>query len=116
MIVYFICTLEAMITVFEQDGKKLITSIELYKKAGYSPSHYSRFLNIQLYNNAEKGIDYFDMTAENSLLITANLRIPKSSIKYPKIYMITFDMAITICLIAKTDSAKKLKFWLQKNK
>lgn len=103
-----------MITIYTQGDKKLVDSLELYKKAGYAPQKYNRWLQMHIYNYAQKEIDYFDYQD------IKNRPLRKSGdqdmrFRAPR-YLITIEMAITVCLIAKTESAKRLKIWLQNNK
>ena len=97
-----------MIEIVEQDGKKLVCSLDLYKSVGYHPWQYARWLRTHVYNNAEKDLDYFDMQDTPSGKIASGPKCVK--------YLFTIELAITVCLFAKTESAKKLKTWLQKNR
>jgi phage anti-repressor protein len=94
-----------MISIVSQDNKPLICSIELYKKAGYAPSKYSRWLKREIIDNSIKDIDYFDITGE-----VIKKRAPGY---HGKKYLVTIQFAIAVCIMAKTESAKKLKFFLQ---
>lgn len=111
-------TFESMIDIVEYEGKKLINSLELYKTAGYLPKHYTRWIKTHFPDNAHLNIDYFDFSAPCLFPRNTNHRRELkwiTSVKC-KIYFLTIDMAITMCLIAKTEKAKKLKLFLQLHK
>ncbi len=100
-----------MISTTDQNGKKLICSHELYKKVGYAEAHYSRWVNREVIGNATKGVDYFDYP-----LVQNAKRGPGNIHKFHKKYLVTFDFAVAVCLMSKTEIAKKLKLWLQIHK
>jgi len=108
-----------MIEIVEQDGKRFVCSLDVYKRAGYNPTQYSRWVKNQLHNNAEKDVDYFDIIEvshqEKFFPKSWNHR-HKSLWAKPGLYFLTIDMAISVCFMAKTIKAKKLKSFLQSNK
>lgn len=107
---------EEMIKIIEHDGKQLVSSLEVYKKAGYNLTHYSRWVKMGLYNMGKKDVDYFDITEP----CDQDLFFPKTwsrkTRSAPEVYFLTINTAITICFMAKTESAKRLKLFLQLNK
>ena len=109
------CIFGCMITIIEHQGKKLVSSLEVYKRAGYSPNHHTRWLR-DFISTAQKNTDYFDITekAHQDNFFPKNWH-HNSKIKQ-ELYFLTIEMAISACLIAKTESAKKLKLFLQLHK
>jgi len=97
-----------MISTIDQNGQKLICSLELYRTVGYTPRHYSRWVKREIINNSSKGVDYFDLPIDPLAKRTPG--------RQGKKYLVTFDFAIAVCLMSKTELAKKLKFWLQIHK
>jgi phage anti-repressor protein len=96
-----------MVPLIQQHGKTLFCSFDIYKAVGYSPASYSRWLKREIINNATKGVDYFDYEQE-----TTQKRRPGYQ---GKKYLVTPNFAISICLMSKTEIAKKIKLWIQLN-
>jgi phage anti-repressor protein len=94
-----------MIELHNKNGATVVNSVDLYKTIGYAPGKYSRWLTIHFYGYAQKEMDYYDCVAQEKKYTSAP--------KHPKEYWLTIDFAVSICLIAKTESAKKLKIYLQ---
>lgn len=107
---------EEMIKIIEHDGRQLVSSLEVYKKAGYNLSHYSRWVKINLYNMGKKDVDYFDITDPGNQRLFFPKTWSHKSRSAPEVFFLTINTAITICFMAKTESAKKLKLFLQLNK
>ncbi len=105
-----------MITITEHNGRRLVSSLEVYKKAGYNPTKYARWFRVNLCDMGQKGIDYFDITEKEH----QNKFFPKAwhhkTRISPELYFLTIETAITVCFMAKTESAKKLKLFLQLHK
>jgi len=109
-----------MVTIIEYEGKRLVSSLDIYKQAGYSPCHHTRWLR-DITNIAQKNIDYFEIININNQEIifpyknkyhTYNGK--KSTQQRPCFF--TIEMAIYSCIRAKTEKAKKLKLFLQLHK
>lgn len=113
-----------MITIIEHDGKKLVSSLEVYKNVTYNKRHYARWARTHILGYAKKNIDYFDITDENhqKALFTHTHSLPNKSILFRNncdiapSFFLTLDLAISLCFIAKTENAKKLKLFLQIHK
>lgn len=97
-----------MITIYEQHGQRLVCSLEIYRTVGYNKTKYIRWLKTNIYDYAEKGVDYFDQQEAPS---GKPIQGPKTTK-----YLLTFELAVAICLMSKTEKSKKLKKWLQQNR
>ena len=109
----------AMIEVVEYKESMFVSSLEIYKKAGYCHKHYARWVKTQLHIIAEKDVDYFDIIEKEHqdkfFPKTWNHRHKALWLK-PGLYFLTIDIAIHVCLMAKTGKGKRLKEFLQKYK
>ncbi len=111
----FIYTFGLMITIIEHNGMKLVSSLELYRKVGYSNDHHVRWLR-DFISTADKDIDYFDITDKQHQNTFFPRTWQKSHRVKQELYFFTIPFAISACLVAKTQNAKKLKLFLEIHK
>ncbi len=105
-----------MIEVVEWNGSRYVSSLDLYKGVGYNHTQYARWVKTQLHLIATKDVDYFDIVEkehqEKFFPKTWNHRHKSLWLK-PGLYFLTIDMAIHVCLMAKSGKGKKIKEYLK---
>jgi phage anti-repressor protein len=100
-----------MLQIYEIGDKKLINSVELYKKLGLHHEQYARWYKNNIIYIGEEEIDYLDKDKNPG-------KFPLSGIKqgrHPKEFYVSIIYAHGLCMVAKTSKAKKIRLWLSSN-
>lgn len=109
-----------MIEVHEINGKRLVRSFDLYPLLGCSLVHYSRWAKKNILECGVKDFDYmvFDrgrlkgwppIQEKRSRIKTGR---PRSGGPRSDNYYVTIDFAKALCLVVKTNAAKRTRLML----